>query len=111
MRKWKNSFRRCSIPTRAMRGINFIDVTNLPMRDKILETLELLLEVLFPGYTGKRPVTKSNVGFVVGDILCQAHDGLVEQIERAYRHACRMKKCPDCDCRTMAADSNRSFVQ
>jgi serine O-acetyltransferase len=83
-------------------GVNFIDVSNLPMRDKILETLELLLEVLFPGYTGKRPVTKSSVGFVVGDILCQAHDGLVEQIERAYRHACRMKKCPDCDCHKMA---------
>jgi serine O-acetyltransferase len=83
-------------------AVNFIDVTNLPLRDKILETLELLLEVLFPGYTGKRPVTKSSVGFVVGDILCQAHDGLVEQIERAYRHACRMKKCPTCDCHTMA---------
>ena len=83
-------------------SINFIDVINLPMRDRILETLELLLEALFPGYTGKRPVTKSNVGFVIGDILCQAHDGLVEQIERAYRHACRMKKCPACDCHTMA---------
>jgi serine O-acetyltransferase len=84
------------------KGVNFIDVANLPMRDKILDALELLLEVLFPGYTGKRPVTKSSVGFVVGDILCQAHDGLVEQIERAYRHACRMKKCPDCDCRKIA---------
>ena len=37
-------------------GINFIDVSNLPVRDKILEVLDLLTEILFPGYTGKRSV-------------------------------------------------------
>ncbi len=40
-------------------GINFIDTTNLPVRDKILEVLELLMEILFPGYTGKRDHHKS----------------------------------------------------
>lgn len=29
------------------RGVNFIDVANLPMRDKILDSLELLLELRF----------------------------------------------------------------
>jgi len=42
-------------------GINFIDVSNLPVRDKILEILDLLTEILFPGYTGKRSITKSNL--------------------------------------------------
>ena len=51
-------------------GINFIDVSNLPARGKILEVLDLLIEVLFPGYTGKKTITKSNINFVVGDILC-----------------------------------------
>ncbi|MFH1615352.1 MAG: serine O-acetyltransferase EpsC [Planctomycetota bacterium] len=83
-------------------GINFIDVSNLPARDKILQVLDLLIEVLFPGYTGKRTVTKSNINFIVGDILCQVVNGLCEQTERAYEHACRIKKCDDCDCRTMA---------
>ena len=41
------------------------------------------MELLFPGYTGKRAVTKSNINFVVGDILCQIHTELSEQIERA----------------------------
>jgi len=45
-------------------GINFIDASNLPMRDEILQILDLLFEVLFPGYTGKRTVTKSK---------CQLH--------------------------------------
>ncbi|MHC4539640.1 MAG: hypothetical protein ACYS74_07645, partial [Planctomycetota bacterium] len=53
-------------------GINFIDVSNLPVRDKIVEVLDLLIEILFPGYTGKRAVTKSNVHYIVIDILYHA---------------------------------------
>ena len=85
-------------------GINFIDVSDLPRRDKILDILDELIEVLFPGYMGKRMVTKSNIHFIIGDILCAVAAGLCEQIERAYQHACRIKRCDACDCRTMAED-------
>ena len=83
-------------------GINFIDASNLPAREKILEILDLFTELLFPGYTGKRAVTKTNISFIVGDILCHVYTELCDQIERAYRYACRIKKCDDCDCRTKA---------
>jgi serine O-acetyltransferase len=83
-------------------GINFIDAANLPVRGEILEILELLFEVLFPGHAGGRTVTKSNINFIVGDILCQVYAELSDQIERAYRYDCRIKECHDCDCRTMA---------
>lgn len=83
-------------------GINFIDASNLPVRSKILDIIDLLFEVLFPGYTGKRTVTKSNITFIVGDILWQIATELFEQVERAFQYQCRIKKCKDCDCRTMA---------
>jgi len=83
-------------------GINFIDVTNLPVRDRILEILNLLTELLFPGYTGKRNVTRNNIKFIVGDILCEVRTGLAEQVEMALRHQCRMDNCDNCDCKTMA---------
>lgn len=80
-------------------GTNFIDVTNLPMRERILDIMDLLVELLFPGYTGKRVVTRENIDFIVGDMLCTVRDMLVEQIELAFRHDCRIKKCEICDCR------------
>ena len=86
-------------------GINFIDVSNLPVRDKILEILDLLFELLFPGYTGKRAVTKSNVNYIVIDILYHVYAGLSEQTERAYKYRCRMEKCDTGDCRAMAEDA------
>jgi serine O-acetyltransferase len=83
-------------------GINFIDASNLPLRGKILEILDLLFELLFPGHTGNRTVTKSNIKFIVGDILCQVYSELSEQTQRAFQFQCVMNKCSTCDCRTMA---------
>jgi len=91
-------------------GINFIDASNLPIRGEILQILDLLFEVLFPGHTGLRSVTKSNVKFVIGDILCQVYTELCGQIERAYRYQCRMNKCNGCDCRTMAESVSQNLL-
>jgi len=86
-------------------GTNFIEVTNLPFQEKVIEILDMLRELLFPGYTGRERVTTSNLEFVVGDLLCKVNDELTEQVERAFRHACRIKKCEDCDCRKKAEDA------
>jgi serine O-acetyltransferase len=86
-------------------GINFIDVSNLPVRDKIIDILEQLTEILFPGYTGKRSVKKSNIDFIVIDILYHVYSELTEQIEKAYRYQCRMEECDTGDCRRMAEDA------
>ncbi len=91
-------------------GINFIDASNLPVRSAILEILDLLFEVLFPGYTGKRTVTKSNIDFIIGDILCQVYTELSEQVERAYQYQCRIRKCDGFDCRTMAENVTQHLL-
>lgn len=83
-------------------GINFIDVSNLPVRGKIIEVLNLLMEILFPGYTGKRTVTKSNVNFIVIDILYHVYTELSEQIEKGFKYQCRMQNCDTGDCRRTA---------
>jgi serine O-acetyltransferase len=91
-------------------GINFIDASNLPVRDKILDILELTFEVIFPGYTGKRTVTKSNINFIVGDILWQIATGLSEQMERSFQYQCRIKNCEGCDCKTMAENVTQHLL-
>jgi len=91
-------------------GINFIDASNLPVRSKILAILDLLFEVLFPGYTGRRTVTKSNINFIVGDILWQLATALSEQMERSFQYQCRIKECEGCDCRTMAENVTQHLL-
>jgi len=92
-------------------GINFIDTTNLPLRDKILEVLGLLMEVIFPGYTGVRDVTSSNVDFVVGDMLYKIQSVLEEQIQRALLHLCRLKKSDCTSCKEMAEQVTQHLLE
>ena len=92
-------------------GINFIDATNLPVRDKIVEILELLTEIIFPGYAGKRIVTKSNISFIVGDLLCEVYSELCEQIERAYKYRCRMENCDTGDCKKAAEEAAEYLLE
>ncbi|MHC4573899.1 MAG: serine O-acetyltransferase EpsC [Planctomycetota bacterium] len=91
-------------------GINLIDASNLPVRDKILEVLDLLTELLFPGYAGKRTVTRANLNFVVIDILYHVYTELSEQIELAFKYRCRMEKCDTGDCRKMAQDATQHLL-
>lgn len=91
-------------------GINFIDAANLPVRGQILDILELLFEVLFPGHTGTKTVTKSNVKYILGDLLSQIYSELAEQTRRAYQYQCRMDKCQQCDCETMAEKVTGEFL-
>ena len=91
-------------------GINFIDVSNLPVRDKIWEIIDLCMELLFPGYTGKRTVTKANISFIVIDILYHIYAELSDQIERALKYRCRMDKCDSGDCRRMAEDATQHLL-
>lgn len=84
-------------------GTNFIDVKNLPVREKVISILELLTEVLFPGCTGKRRVMRDHVGSVVLELLVILRRELAEQIELALRHRCRMQECLTCDCAHLAS--------
>lgn len=84
-------------------GTNFIDVKNLPVRDKVIGIIELLMELLFPGYTGRRRVTSGNVASMVLELLVVLRRELAEQIELSLRHHCRMQDCPTCDCAHLAS--------
>lgn len=91
-------------------GINFIDVRNLPVRDKIIYILDQCMELLFPGYTGKRKVTRDTVQSIVHELLVVIRRELAEQIELALRHACLLKECSTCDCANVAIGHASAFL-
>lgn len=91
-------------------GANFIDVTNLPVREKILGVLDSIMEVLFPGYTGKRIVTRDNIKFIIGDLVLIIRSELSTQIELALRHMCRINKCAGCDCTKKASEATEHLL-
>lgn len=79
-------------------GTNFIDERRLPDFAAIQMITDLLLEVLFPGCSGKRDITRDNVMYVIGDLLNTLRQELNQQIYLAYRHECRLLSCTDPSC-------------
>jgi len=80
------------------KGTNFIDERRLPEVVVISQVMENLLEILFPGCSGKREITSENLQYVIGDMLSQVRCDLKEQILLAYKHECNLTNCLEDSC-------------
>src|SRR6202012_4692849 len=58
----------------------------LPSREAIVEILDDLMDILYPGYWRRQNLHIGNVEYHVGDIIDRLHDKLTTQIARALRH-------------------------
>lgn len=62
-----------------------LDASLLPNRNNIIECIQLVRELLFPGYFGKQNLKDVTMEYHIGDILIQIHEKLSEQICRVLR--------------------------
>jgi len=63
----------------------------LPSVDAVIEILEDLNEILYPGYRRRQNLHFGNVTYFVGDIIDGLHDRMTQQVARALRHDYRRK--------------------
>ncbi|NOY81196.1 MAG: serine acetyltransferase [Kiritimatiellaeota bacterium] len=74
----------------------------MPQSEEILGILEVLLELLFPGYSGRYPFSRAGLEFAVGDHINHVFRCLTDQLERAFAYRCTVECCETCDCRRLA---------
>ncbi len=77
----------------------------LPSRNALIDAVEELRSVLFPGYHGNLEVSDDSLRFHVGATLDQVRRVLLEQIRRGLCFACdgtNPTRCEQCDDRTVA---------
>jgi len=68
-------------------GINRIDGVNLPSSEPVVEILEDILQILFPGYFGKRVPARSNILFFVQSAIDSLFLRLLDEFHRACLYA------------------------
>jgi serine O-acetyltransferase len=84
-------------------GINHLEGQDLPSKQVVIEVLEDLLTVVFPGYWGKHEVAQSNTRFFLGNILHSIYYRFVEEVDKSLKYICRrIDKCPEDVCHTRA---------
>ncbi|MCK5844344.1 MAG: hypothetical protein KAG97_06525, partial [Victivallales bacterium] len=92
------------------KGINHIEGFNLPNESEVESILSDLMEIVFPGFAGKRTLNLKTVKYSVGETLSNIHTKLSDQIMRALRYNCAMDHCDDCDIPALAEHAVRSLL-
>jgi serine O-acetyltransferase len=84
-------------------GMSHLEGQDLPSKQVVIEVLEELLSVVFPGYVGKTEITKSNVRYFLGNTLNSIYFRLIYEVTKSLKYVCRrIKECPEDVCRRRA---------
>lgn len=70
--------------------------TPLPDKESVIRILDDLLEVVYPGYFGRKYVEKANIEYHIGDLIDSIYARLTLEIYRSVR--------PDCDNKSEICD-------
>jgi serine O-acetyltransferase len=85
----------------------------LPSRDEIVKGIELLRQLVYPGYFGKQGLTTANVPFRLGELVIELNDILYEQVRCCLRYREELpggngddERCEKCDHEAAAIVAN-----
>jgi len=93
-------------------GMDHLEGKDLPSKKVVIEVLEDLLTVFFPGYLGKTGITKSNIKYFLGNTLTSVFARLTEEVEKSLKYICRkIKECPEDICRERAQVVVRELLE
>jgi serine O-acetyltransferase len=88
-----------------------IDAGSLPNRDKVIDLVKKLRELLFPGYFGKQNLTTHTLEYYVGELLGDIRSLLAEQVFNAIRHQATRHGDPGLDFEQAAWDIAQTFLE
>jgi serine O-acetyltransferase len=76
-----------------------IDYEPIPSKESVIEILNRLREILFPGYFSRGKIDPVNLKYAVGQSASALFDMLSEQIRHSIRHDCLRydQPCSECD--------------
>ena len=84
-------------------GMDHLEGKDLPSKKVVIEVLDDLLTIFFPGYLGKTEITKSNIKYFLGSTLASVQTRLTDEVEKSLKYICRkIKECPHDVCRRRA---------
>jgi serine O-acetyltransferase len=69
--------------------IDHVGAALIPSKDEIIRVLNVLNDLLFPGYFGKQELTRSALEYHLGDEMTTLFDLLSAEISKSIRHECR----------------------
>jgi len=88
-----------------------IDYEPIPSEDAVVEILEKLREILFPGYFNREKVDPVNLKYQIGQLTSAVFDMLSDQVCRAVRYECFKYEFPCSDCVQRGYETTLAFLE
>ena len=93
-------------------GMDHLEGRDLPSKKIVIEVLEDLVTLLFPGYLGKAEITKANIKYLLGTTLASTYTRLTNEVEKSLKYICRkIKECPEDICQKRAQVVVRELLE
>lgn len=95
-------------------GINHLEGENLPSRNQIIKTLNLLKEILFPGFFNPLSIDQNNLHYVIGQKVNELGQDLFIELLKSICLGCDIpKKCSKAQhavCEKRAANATNQLI-
>ena len=79
-------------------GIEHFESVSIPSKESVIEIINILEDILYPGYFGEQELTSSALEYYIGTKVNKLFDRLSYQISKALIQQCSEKKklCTEC---------------
>jgi serine O-acetyltransferase len=91
--------------------VDHVGAALIPSKDEIIRILEVLQDVLFPGFFGRQELSHSTLEYHLGNEMMILYDRLASQISRSIRHECRRTESLCVQCVQKGRDEAITFVE
>ena len=93
-------------------GMDHLTGRDLPSKKVVVDVLEDLFSILFPGYLGSEEVTKANIRYHLGAKLTSVYGRLTGEVEKSLKYICRkVGSCPQDVCLSRAQIVVRELLE
>lgn len=91
--------------------LHHLEETPLPNETSVIEILDKLRAVIFPGYFGKEYVSLPNVNFYVGELLYEIHQSLSDEVFKAWQSCGERQSKKREACHVKAEEASLKFLK
>jgi serine O-acetyltransferase len=90
--------------------LQHLELNPLPDKTSVINILDAILEVIYPGYFGAKHLEQSNIEYHLGDLLDSIYSRLCEEIYRSVRPECAHEDDPCKHCYEIAEDQTVALL-
>jgi serine O-acetyltransferase len=83
---------------RTVSNVSHVDSALIPSKEEITEIIDLMMDLVFPGFFGRQEIDWASLPYHVGQEVTELFDRLSLQVSRSIRHECRRTEslCSHC---------------